>query len=49
MNLFVVTLDVLIKVAGRTPFPTRQPNYEYETQGRVILRNSMKPVPHIIS
>ena len=49
MNPFVLTLELLLEVAGTTPFRPRQANYESETQGRVNLRNSLKPVPHILS
>ena len=36
----VLTLELLLEVAGRTPFPTRQANYEYERPGRVICATS---------
>ena len=49
MNPFVVTLELLLEVAGLTPFRLRQANYESETLGRVNLRNSLKPVPNILS
>ena len=48
MNPFVVTLELLLEIAGRTPFPIRQSNYESETPGRVNLRNSLKPLPNIL-
>jgi len=49
MNPFVLTREVLVDIAGRTPFRLRQANYESETQGRVNLRNSLKPVPNILA
>ena len=49
MNPFVVTLELLLEVAGRIPFPTRQTNYESETPDRVNLRNSLKPMTNILS
>jgi len=49
MNLFVVTLELLLEVADTTSFPTRQPNYESETLGSVNSRNSLKPVLNILS
>jgi len=49
MNPFVLTLEVLLEVAGRTPFRLRQANYESETPGRVNLLNSLKHVPNILS
>jgi len=49
MNPFVVTLELLLEVAGRTPFRTRQENYESETPDRVNLRNSLKPVTNILA
>ena len=45
----VLTLELLLEVADRTPFPTHEANYEYERPGRVNLRNSLKPVPNILS
>jgi len=49
MNPFVVTIELLLEIADRTPFLTRQANYESETPGSVNSRNSLKPVPNIIS
>ena len=34
MNPFVLTLELLLEVAGQTPFRPRQANYESETLGQ---------------
>jgi len=49
MNPFVVTLELLLEIAGQILFPLRQANYESETPRRVNLRNSLKPVPNMFS
>ena len=44
----MLSLELLLEIAGWIPFPIREANYEYETPGRVNLRNSLKPVPNIL-